>query len=71
MKAFHAYFTYSDVSNSRFTLTFTDNETEGISESCYNNDSPDKVYDLQGRRVQEGQLKQGLYIRNGKKTIIR
>ena len=29
------------------------------------------IYDLQGRRVMEGQMKKGLYIVNGKKVVIR
>jgi len=31
----------------------------------------DALYDLQGRKVQNVQLKKGLYIRNGKKMIVR
>jgi hypothetical protein len=29
------------------------------------------VYDLQGRRVSESQMRKGLYIKNGRKIIIR
>lgn len=29
------------------------------------------IYDLQGRRVMEGQMKKGLYIVNGKKVVVR
>ena len=31
---------------------------------------PDAIYDMQGRRVADGQLKKGLYIRSGKKVLI-
>jgi hypothetical protein len=31
----------------------------------------DGVYDLQGRQIVDGQLQKGVYIQNGKKTVIR
>ena len=47
-----------------------DSETTGICQLKMDNDkSP--VYDLNGRRVSENSLKPGMYIKNGKKVIIK
>ena len=42
-----------------------------INVSKDNNTNPSGAYDLSGRRVNEGQLKPGLYIINGRKTLVR
>lgn len=47
-----------------------DSETTGICQLKMDNDkSP--VYDLNGRRVSENSLKPGMYIKNGKKVILK
>ena len=46
-------------------------ETEGISTVTNENATIGVTYDLQGRIVNAKTLKPGLYIRNGKKTVVR
>lgn len=47
-----------------------ESETTGVSELQVTNDeSP--IYDLNGRRVDENTLKPGIYIKNGKKVVIK
>lgn len=55
----------------RFSIGFG-NGTTGISEEwrVKSEESTAPVYDLQGRKV-EGQLKSGVYVRNGRKVIIK
>lgn len=45
-------------------------ETDGIQETAVSNPNNDKVYDIQGRQLQE-KHKKGLYIQNGKKYVVR
>jgi hypothetical protein len=47
-----------------------ESETTGICQLQMNNDKL-PVYDLNGRRVSENSLEPGMYIKNGKKVIIR
>jgi hypothetical protein len=51
-------------------LHTVNNETgiRAITTASYGSDA---LYDLQGRKVQDVQLKKGLYIRNGKKILVR
>lgn len=82
INAFRAYFKLvngAETAASSFTMDLGDDETTGITtlnieRGTLNDDS---WYDLQGRRlgssqnVQRSTLKKGLYIRNGKKVIIK
>ena len=46
--------------------------TTGIKNVNLNDDELDsKVYDLQGRRVAEGQLTKGIYVKNGRAFIVK
>ena len=45
-------------------------ETTGIGSIVTDNDSEGEIYDLSGRRI-ESVSKGGLYIRNGKKIIVK
>lgn len=58
--------TYDD---NRFTLTVCPTPTaiDGMVMPSSNND----IYDLQGRKVENSQLKGGLYIQNGKKHVVK
>ena len=63
-----------NISNAAKAITINvvgeDSETTGIRQLQMDNDkSP--VYDLNGRRVSENSLKPGMYIKNGKKVIIK
>ena len=80
INGFRAYFLLHDVpSGARaFAMSFDDvTGIETIDHSPLNNDH--SVYDLQGRRMANGQsstvdgqsLKKGVYIVNGKKTVIK
>ena len=75
-KAFRGYFAFymvlSDVSTAeaRISMGFGDSETTGISSNSRETINNNRYYDLQGRRV-NGQLKNGLYIRDGRKVIIK
>ena len=72
MKAFRAYFELSESVEARaFAMSFGD-EITSIDHSTLNIDhSSDAVYDLQGRKLSNSQMKKGLYIQNGKKVIIK
>ena len=81
MKAFRGYFEFYDVLSSveegnysrRITMVFLGGETTGISATLNDNVEmrSDEVYDLQGRRLEPSVLKKGLYVKNGKKTVIK
>ena len=65
---------YNTISNAAKAITINvigeESETTGIRQLQMTNDkSP--VYDLNGRRVSENSLEPGMYIKNGKKVIIR
>ena len=53
----------------RVTLHFDDSDATGI-ENVNDNLNDNRYYDLQGRRVAHS-VKKGLYIRNGKKEIVK
>ena len=69
MKAFRAYFTFADVlaevSPSRIMMSF--NETTGIQD--VKSVSNDKVYNLSGQQVKNPA--KGIYVKDGKKVIIK
>lgn len=57
--------------NQRFTLSLGDDIT-GISSKQENDEEKDNaVYDLQGRKLPEGQVKKGIYLKNGKKYLVK
>ena len=76
MKAFRGYFysynilgdAYKNAANSNVSLTF--NDAEGIVNVKVGCQPTEGTYDLQGRKV-VGSLKKGIYIVDGKKTIIK
>lgn len=72
MKAFRAYFDFDDVlasvDASRIVLSLN-NETSGISQIENKAMKNENVFDLQGRRVSQSQ--KGLYIKGGKKVIMK
>lgn len=45
--------------------------TAGINDVTLDKNANDIIYDLQGRKVVNGQLPRGIYIKNGKKFIVR
>jgi hypothetical protein len=45
--------------------------TTGIKELPTVNSQPSTIYDLNGRRIKEGSLKPGIYIKGGRKIVIR
>ncbi len=78
MKAFRAYFDFdddfADETTSRISMEFVDNEQVGVDSAIMNNEQctmNNEVYDLQGRKVENSQLQDGLYIKKGKKIIIK
>ena len=76
MKAFRAYFVLLDVlteaetANARISMNFNEKELTGIS-TMHNSECimHNKIYDLQGRRV--AKPAKGLYIKNGRKEVVR
>ena len=69
-KAFRAYFELDDVEyteGARLDISFDENT--GITERTYNSSISDKVFNLQGQPVKAPA--KGIYIKNGKKTIIK
>jgi len=73
MKAFRAYFDFDDVlsevagAGARISMNF--DEMTGISDNNREAITNNRYYDLQGRRVEKPS--KGLYIRNGKKEIVK
>lgn len=70
-KAFRAYFSYDDPSSSAsgLLLSFGDGNTTGVMPLYQTDDHEWPLFDLQGRPVQDGAARKGLYIRQGKKVI--
>ena len=62
-----------NVSNGAKTITINvvgEEETTGITNSQHLSPN-DHIYDLNGRRVNQNNLKPGIYVKNGKKIIIK
>ena len=62
-----------NVSNGAKTITINvvgEEETTGITNSQHLSPN-DQIYDLNGRRVNQNNLKPGIYVKNGKKIIIK
>ncbi|MCM1520289.1 MAG: cyclophilin-like fold protein [Lachnoclostridium sp.] len=57
--------------NGKITLTISLTSQSGIDEIATDQVATDKVYDLNGRIVTTRHLNQGVYIINGKKTMIK
>ena len=74
MKAFRAYFTLRDVltevDEAAARIGFSFDEATGIRDNNRETITNNRYYDLQGRSV-EKPAKKGLYIRNGKKEIVK
>ena len=78
IKGFRAYFQLKGTAASAraFNIDFGDGETTGIKEIYdlpiydlqFNSSS---CYDLSGRKIVNGKLQKGVYIVNGKKTVIK
>ena len=70
---FRTYFTTRLYEAKRAEKIFiADNEETGIKEvRAAVNDGTAEVYDLQGRRMNAATLKKGIYIVNGKKTVVK
>ena len=62
-----------NVSNEAKAVTINvigENDTTDVNELRMTNDKL-PVYDLNGRQVNENNLKPGIYVKNGKKVIIK
>ena len=57
--------------NGDVTLTLSLDSSSGIDDVTADGDKAELVYDLNGRRVTKKPLAPGIYIINGKKTIVR
>lgn len=68
IKGFRAYFNLSDAYYAAARMRISFNEATGINDVKASDDG-DKVYNLSGQRV--ATPKNGLYIKNGKKVIIK
>lgn len=76
MKAFRAYFDFVDVlasveqgAGARITMSFVDGDATGIRDNNREAMTNDRYYDLQGRSVRTPA--KGLYLRDGKKVVIK
>ena len=76
MNGFRAYFYFQDVladysgdSSARIYMVFDDGSATGVKEIGNGRAVDSKYYDLQGRRVVKPG--KGLYIRNGKKEVVK
>ncbi|UKK59177.1 hypothetical protein L6470_12540 [Prevotella communis] len=73
LNACRAYFQFDEhvVAAREFVLDFGDSQTTGIM-SVDADSKVDNIYDLGGRKMNNNShLKKGLYIQNGKKTVIK
>ena len=70
MNGMRAYFVLPSQAQGTRIQIGENSEQNGIKETC-NTDNSQAVYDLSGRKMRPGTLQQGIYIINGKKTIIR
>lgn len=69
--AHKAYLQLTDASNSPAAIKFEFGTATGIKQvGNENNSQPASIYDLSGRRI-NGQMKAGIYIKNGKKIIVK
>ena len=57
--------------NGDITLTLSLESSAGIEDVTANTNKEEVIYDLNGRRITKKPLSPGIYIINGKKTIIR
>ena len=57
--------------NGDITLTLSLKSSAGIEDVTANTNKEEVIYDLKGRRITKKPLAPGIYIINGKKTIIR
>ena len=57
--------------NGNITLTLSLESSTGIEDVTANTNKEEVIYDLNGRRITKKPLAPGIYIINGKKTIIR
>ena len=75
MKAFRAYFDFVDLlaevddASARITMSFDDDAT-GISEAKRLSDNG-AYYSLDGRKLDKRPVRKGVYIRNGKKNVVK
>ncbi len=74
IKAMHAYFTLPEGDEAK-TIAYDgivagDDGTATAINALINGNSQGELYDLSGRRV-EGNVKDGIYVRNGKKIVIK
>ena len=76
MKAFRAYFDFVDVlasveqgAGARITMSFVDGDATGIRDNNREAMTNDRYYDLQGRSVRTPA--KGIYVRDGKKVVIK
>ena len=71
MKGFRAYFVLTGANAAREFVLDLGDETTGIADvRGQKEDARGDYYDLQGRRV-NGAAQKGVYIVNGKKTVIK
>ena len=57
--------------NQRFTLSMGSDITDINMMSTNDKETNDAVYDLQGRKLSEGQVMKGVYLKNGKKYMVK
>lgn len=57
--------------NQRFTLSLGSDITDISTMTTNDNKANDVVYDLQGRKLSDGQVKKGVYLKNGKKYLVK
>jgi hypothetical protein len=64
------YLTLSSSATARTFLPLTDSTSTRVETSATERDSDDSLYDLTGRRL-NSELRKGIYVRNGKKIVIK
>ena len=56
--------------DSRFIIVLAGGEPTGI-ETIANSQDANNIYDLQGRRIEKNQMRNGVYVQKGKKTVVK
>ena len=71
LKAFHAYFSLDEATGARLSIAIDEGDVTTLIGAVKMMEQTDEVYDLQGRRVGDSQMRKGIYVVNGRKVIVK
>ena len=73
LRAFRAYFDFGDASANEFDASFSDGGViTSINAATLFDDNDGDIYDLSGRKINDSKsLPKGVYVKNGKKYVVK